>query len=57
MREKVNEIDVCVRKKDFKKVSNKEAEFEDKEKRVFQIILGQCSPTLRLQLEGASDFI
>ena len=35
---------------------NKKAEFEKKEKWVFSIILGQCSTSLRSQLDGTSKF-
>ena len=43
-------------KKDYKLICNKKAEFIKKEKRFFPIILDQCSPSLRSQLEGARTF-
>lgn len=51
--EKVDKMDVYVWKKDFQKINNKELEFEEKEKMVFPIILGQCSPSLRLRVHQA----
>ena len=46
-KEKINEMDVYLWKKDHELVHNMKAEFIEKEKWVFPIILGQCSPSLR----------
>ena len=43
--------------KKTEKAHNKEAEFKEKEKRLFPIILEQHSPSLKLQIEGAPNFI
>ena len=50
-------MDVYVWKKNLKRIHNKESEFEEKEKIVFPIILGQCSTSLWSQLEGMPNFI
>ena len=47
-----DEMDILIWKKDFEKQHIRLAEFKRKEKRVFPIVLGQCFPSLRLQLEG-----
>ena len=48
----------CVHlKKEINKVNNKDANFEEKEKIVFLIFLGQCLPSLRSQLEGTKNFV
>ena len=54
--EKIDEMDVYVWKKDYELTHNQKAEFIEKEKRVFQIILDQCSPLLRSQMQGAKNF-
>ena len=54
--EKIDELDIYVWKKDYELVHNRKAEFIEKEKRVFLIILDQCLPSLRSQLEGAKTF-
>ena len=41
--EKVDEMDIYVWKKDYKLVHSKKAEFVEKEKGIFPIILNQCS--------------
>ena len=51
--EKIDEMDIYVWKKDYELIHNQIAEFVEKEKRVFPIILNQWSPPLRSQLEGA----
>ena len=53
MQEKIEEMDIYVWKKDYDLVHRQKAEFIEKEKRVFPIILDQCLPSLRSQLEGA----
>ena len=54
--EKVDEMDIYMWKKDYELIHNKKAEFIEKEKQVFPIILGQCSLSLRSQLEGTKTF-
>ena len=54
--EKIVEMDIYVWKKDYELVHDHKAEFEEKGKRVFSIILDQCSPSLRSELEGAKSF-
>ena len=54
--EKIDEMDIYIWKKDYKLVHNKKGDFTKKEKRVFPIILDQCSPLLRSPLEGAKAF-
>ena len=49
-------MDIYVWKKDYKLIHSKKAEFVEKEKRVFPIILDQCSPSLRSQLEDMKTF-
>ena len=49
-------MEMYVWKKDYELVHKQRAEFKKKEKRVFPIILGQRSPSLRLQLKGAKLF-
>ena len=49
-------MDIYMWKKDYKLIHNKKAEFIKKEKHIFPIILNQCSPSLRSQLEGAKIF-
>ena len=54
--EKVDEMDIYVWKKDYKLIHSKKAEFIEKEKCILPIILDQCSPSLRSQLEGMKTF-
>ena len=49
--EKVDKMDIYMLKKDYELIHNKKAEFIKKVKHVFPIILDQCSPSLRFQLE------
>ena len=49
-------MDIYMWKKDYELIHNKEVEFIKKEKGVFPIILNQCSPSLRSQLEGRKTF-
>ena len=56
IQEKIDKMDIYVWKKDYELVHNKKAKFKKKEKQVFQIILDQCLPSLRCQLEGAKTF-
>ena len=49
-------MDICVRKKDYELVDSQKADFTEKEKRVFPIILDQRSPSLKSLLEGAKSF-
>ena len=53
----VDDMDVYVWKKDFEKAHNKESEFKAKEERATLIVLGQCSPSLRSQLEDTQNFV
>ena len=50
IQERFNEMEMYMWKKDYELIHNQRAEFEEKEKRVFPIILEQCS-----QLEGAKS--
>ena len=54
--EKVDEMDIYIWKKGYELSHSKKAELIEKEKRVFPIILEQCSPSLRSQLEGMKTF-
>ena len=54
--EEFNEVEVFMWKKEYEAEYKRRREFEEKEKRVFPIILGQCSPSLRSQLEGGKGF-
>ena len=56
MQGKINGKDINVWKKDNELIHSQKAEFTEKEKRVFPIILDQCSQSLRSQLEGATTF-
>ena len=56
IQEKVDEIDIYIWKNDYKLIHSKKAEFIEKEKHVFPIILDQCSPSLRSQLERMKTF-
>ena len=51
--ENVDEMDIYLWKKDYELIQIKKAEFIEKEKQLFPIILNQCSLSLRSQLEGA----
>ena len=54
--EKIDKMDIYVWKMDYELIQSQKADFTEKEKRVFLIILDQCSPSLRLQLEGTKTF-
>ena len=54
--EEIDEMDIYVWKKDYELIHSQKADFTEKEKQVFPIILDQCSPSLKLQLEGAKHF-
>ena len=54
--ESPDEVDLFIWKKEFEKQHKRQADYEEKEKMVFPIILGQCSPSLHSQLEGGKDF-
>ena len=54
--EKIDEMDIYIWKNDYGLVHNRKAEFIEKEKRLFPIILDQCLPSLRSQLEGTKTF-
>ena len=41
---------------DYELIHNRKADFIEKEKRAFPIILDQCSPSLKSQLEGTKNF-
>ena len=56
MQEKIDEMGIYIWKKEYELVHNKKADFTKKEKQVLPIILDQCSPSLRPQLEGAKTF-
>ena len=56
IQERFIEIDMYIWKKDYELVHKQRAEFKEKEKSLFPIILRQCSPSFRLQLEGAKSF-
>ena len=54
--EKVDEMDIYIWKKDYELIHSQKADFTEKEKRLFPIILDQCSPSLKSQLEDAKFF-
>ena len=54
--EKIDEMDIYLWKKDYELVLSQKAKFTEKEKRVFPIILDQCSPSWRSQLEEVKMF-
>ena len=56
IQERFNKMEMCIWKKDYELIHKQRAEFKKKEKRVFPIILGQCSPSLRSKHEGAKSF-
>ena len=49
-------MDIFIKKKYFENQHKRQAEFEEKEKRVFPVVFGQCSPSLGLQVEGIKSF-
>ena len=53
IQERFNEMEMYIWKKDYELVHKQRAEFEEKEKRVLLIVLGQCSPSLRSKFKGA----
>ena len=52
----LDEMEIFTWNKDFKKQHKGLAEFEEKEKRVFPIVLGEFFPSLISQLEGGKGF-
>ena len=54
--EKIHEMYIYIWKKDYELVHSQKANFTEKVKQVFFIILDQCSSSLKLQLEGAKNF-
>ena len=56
IQERLNKMEMYIWKKDYKFVHKQMAEFKEKEERVFPIIPGHCSPSLRSQLEGTKSF-
>ena len=54
--EKIDKMDMYIWKKDYELLHKRKTDFIENEKRVFPIILNQCSPSLKSQLEGAKIF-
>ena len=54
--ESPEEVELFIWKKECEKLCKRQADYKEKEKRVFPIILGQCSPSPHSQLEGGKGF-
>ena len=54
--EKIDKIDIYAWEKDYELIHNQKPEFVEKEKRVFPIILDQCSTSLKIPVGKSKNF-